>query len=141
MPLQRLSVLLICFACGRTERHLPARIDALAVRALLQLLQCRGAKVAQMIRAGRRDDAVPYDGLVGLIGLCWLGPLRRHVYKHLLRVPCKERRQVCLQGELEDGIFFFSRGVVVWAPFHSGPALELAALYEAERDRRESREH
>lgn len=70
----------------------PARIDALPLCTLAQLLERRGADVGQVVGARARDDAVPDNGAVGRVGITRLGPLRRHVDEQLLRVPGEERR-------------------------------------------------
>lgn len=64
-----------------------------------------------MVGAGVGDDAVPDDG--GVVGIAGASPFGCYVYKKLLRVPCEEGREVCLQREADDGILFLFRRVVV----------------------------
>ena len=70
-----------------------------------------------MVGAGRGDDAVPDDGLVGRVLVCFgvIGrwPLGGHVDEDLLGVPCEERGEVGVEREVDDGIFFLFAGVVV----------------------------
>lgn len=106
------------------EAHVPARVNRLARRALPQLLPRRGAGRHEVVGAGRRDDAVPDDGLVGLVGgrgarLGYDGPFGRYVDKDLLRVPREQRRQVCVERELDDGILLLLAAVVVGAALDS----------------------
>lgn len=91
----------------------PARIYALARGALAQLLQRRGAQVAQVVGARARDDAVPDDGLVGLVRAGGGGPLGRDVDEELLGVPREQRRKVRVERELDDGVLLLLRAVVV----------------------------
>lgn len=37
----------------------------------------------------------------------------------MLCVPCEEAREVCVEGELDDGIFFLFTAIVVGAAFDS----------------------
>ena len=103
------------------ERQLAAaRVDALARGALAQLLESGGADVGQVVGARARDDAVPDDGAVGrvVVGAA-ARPLGRHVDEELLCVPGEEGGQVCVQRELDDGVFLLLRGVVVRSPSYS----------------------
>lgn len=68
-----------------------------------------------MVGAGRGDDAVPDHGLVGRVRLCMVGrrPLGGHIDKNLLGVPGKERGEVGVEREVDDGVFFLFAAVVV----------------------------
>ena len=108
------------------EREEPALgVHGLASRRLAQLLHGGGPDVGQVVRRGGRDDGVPDDGAVGLVRgqgrfrRRGIGPLRRHVYKHLLRVPGEERGQVGVQAEFHDGIFLLLGAVVMGAALDS----------------------
>lgn len=111
---------------------LPARVYGLSRRALLELLEGRGAQVGQVVGRRAGDDAIPDDGLVGgitvvvaVVGLVsssrrlvlflLLGPLGRDVDKDLLGVPREQARQVGVETELDDGVLFFFCRVVVRA--------------------------
>jgi len=97
-------------------------VDALALGALLQLTHGSRTDVGEVIGTGRGDDLIPDDGLVGGIGagssLGAIGPFGRDVDEDLLRVPGEEVREVGVEGELDDGIFFLLARVVM------GPALD-----------------
>ena len=80
-----------------------------------------GPEVGEVVGAGVGDDGVPDDGLVGGIDPSFRGgPLGRHVDKDLLGVPCEQRRQVGVEGELDDGVLLLLRAVVVGAALDSG---------------------
>lgn len=64
-----------------------------------------------MVGAGARDDVVPDDGLVG--GVFRAGPFGGYVDEDLLGVPGEERGEVGVEGELDDGVFFLFRAVVM----------------------------
>lgn len=65
-----------------------------------------------MIRARVRNNSVPNHGLVGRI-VHPRRPLSGYVHEQLLRVPRKERREVRLEGEFEDGVLLLLGAVVV----------------------------
>ena len=91
----------------------PAGVNSLALRALLELLHGDRPNVFQVVSAGIRDNAIPDDGRVGRI-LAWCArPLGRDVYEELLGVPREERRQIGVEGEFDDGILFLFGRVVV----------------------------
>lgn len=68
-----------------------------------------------MVGAGRGDDAIPDDGLIGRVCCRVVGrwPLSRYVDEDLLGVPCEERGEVGIEREVDDGVFFLFAGVVV----------------------------
>lgn len=107
----------------KSVRIVPVRIYALAGGALAQLLERGGADVGQVVGARARDDGVPDDGLVGLVGRSagdgGGGPLGGDVDEELLGVPGEERREVGVQRELDDGVLLLLRAVVVRPAFHS----------------------
>ena len=92
---------------------LPVGVNALAGRALLDLLQGGGPNVQKVVGAGVGDDAVPDDSDVGVVGVIGIGPLGGHVDKDLLGVPCEERGEVCLERESDDSILFLLSAVVM----------------------------
>lgn len=69
-----------------------------------------------MVRAGRGDDLVPDYGLVGVVLGAEGRPLCRHVDEYLLGVPGEEGREVGIEGELDDCVFFLFGRVVVRSP-------------------------
>ena len=97
----------------------PAGINALPRRALLELLERDGPQVAEVVGAGARDDLVPDDGLARAVGVlaARIGPLGRDVDKDLLGVPGEEAREVGVEGEADDGVFFLFGAVVVRPAF------------------------
>lgn len=105
---------------------IPARINALPLRAPPQLLHSRRPDVGEVVRARGRDDGVPDDGAVGGLGaLGGVGvrPLGRHVDEELLGVPGEEGGEVGVEGEADRGVLFFLGGVVVGAALVPGGLL------------------
>lgn len=97
--------------------NIPTRINGFALGAPPQLLHGHGPNVLQMIGAGARDDGVPDDGRVGGVCAGRRGPFGRDVDEELFRVPCEQGGEVRVEGELDDGVFFFFGRVVVGAAF------------------------
>lgn len=99
------------------NNFLPARIYRPPRCALLELLQCRGAVLGQVVCRRARDDAVPDDRLVRRVPTTAtvpiIRPLSRNVHEHLLGIPREQARQVGVEAELDDGVLFLFRGVVV----------------------------
>ena len=96
---------------------LPLWCNSLALCAPLELLHGYGPNILEVVCAGVRDDGVPDDGLVGVI--VGRGPLGGDVDEELLGVPCEQGREICVEGELDDGVFFLLGGVVMWAALDS----------------------
>jgi hypothetical protein len=75
------------------------------------------------------DYGVPDDGLIraqGAVRCAGVGPCRGDVHEDLLGVPVEQRREVGRERELNRGVLFLLRGVVVWAATGSGEYRVLA---------------
>ena len=73
-----------------------------------------------MVRTRVRNDLIPDNSLVcRVVGA---RPLGGDVDEELLGVPCEERGEVGVEGELDDGVFFLFGAVVM------GTTLDSAAL-------------
>lgn len=92
-------------------------VDGLSGGAAAQLAQGDGPDVREVVGAGGRDDGVPDHGRVGLVR--GGGPVGGHVDEDLLGVPGEEGREVGVERELDDGVFFFLGAVVVRPAFYA----------------------
>lgn len=78
-----------------------------------------------MIRRWVRDDRVPDHGLVHQLRSGGIGPAGGHPDEHLLGVPVEERGEIGRERELDHGVFFFARAVVVGTAADAAGAVSL----------------
>lgn len=105
--------------------RIPARVDALALGAALELLHGDRANVLEVVGARVGDDGIPDDGRVGhIVGS---RPFGSNIDEDLLRVPVEEAREVGVEGEADDGVLFLLGGVVVRAALNAIMEILLSA--------------
>ena len=133
---------------GGIERDAPARINALPLRTLLQLLHSSRPDIRKMIRARRRDDGIPDYGAVGgdAVGGVGVRPLGGDVDEKLLGVPGEEGGEISIEGEADGGMLFLFGGVVVGAAhgsvrLHLSDTIRRKLWWERERGKRRRYAH
>lgn len=97
-----MPLIIVSFAsCQDIYRsHIPRRVNALSLTALLQFPQCRSPDITQVITAWGSDDLIPDHRLIhrhaSLLhiparGRTVIRPRSRHKDKDLLGIPRKQR--------------------------------------------------